>query len=177
MHVDRHVVKMPLETAQLLCTAQSLNGIQSAYKTTHINHPCSIWARESVQNYAWLCLFGLELCVEYTYRYGKVHACERIITDCYNNMPLLPNTHRTPFAQAMPDECKVVGDAVQAYRNYYLLHKQHLYNWTRREIPFFVKNNTDNYQKTATFIHESTQEAKNFPPSEMGFADFLQKKL
>lgn len=56
-HVDKHVVKMILETAQLLCSAHWLNGSEAPYKLTHKNHPCAIWTRECVENYNWLCIF------------------------------------------------------------------------------------------------------------------------
>lgn len=77
-HVDRHIVKMPLETAQLLCTAHHAGGTDKdtiPYRMTYKNHPCAMWARENISNYTWLCYFGLELCYEYTYRYKKVHKC------------------------------------------------------------------------------------------------------
>lgn len=72
-HVDKHVVKMILETAQLLCGAHHVIGTTDniPYKLSHKNHPCSIWVRESLTNYLYLCELGLELCYEYTYRYGK----------------------------------------------------------------------------------------------------------
>jgi hypothetical protein len=73
-HVDKHVVKMILETAQLLCGvhhATSQITDQVPYKLSHKNHPCAIWARTSLSNYLYLCELGLELCKEYTYRYGN----------------------------------------------------------------------------------------------------------
>ena len=73
-YIDKHVVKMPLETAQILCAVRKQYGDDTApYKATHIHHPCCQWAAESVENYVWLCILGIELCCEYTYRYGKIH--------------------------------------------------------------------------------------------------------
>ncbi len=82
-HCDKHVVKMILETAQLLCGAHHVTDqvptkyppstLQVPYKLSHKNHPCAIWTRESLSNYLYLCELGLELCKEYTYRYGKRH--------------------------------------------------------------------------------------------------------
>ena len=72
-HVDKHVVKMPLETAQMLCTARHELGEKPEsipYKVAHKNHPCTIWCRTSSENYDWLCDLGMVLCKEYTYRYG-----------------------------------------------------------------------------------------------------------
>ena len=49
---DLRLNKMILETAQLLSTAIRFHGYTGnlAYKATHINHPCSIWARTSRGN-------------------------------------------------------------------------------------------------------------------------------
>jgi len=61
-HLDKHVVKMILETAQMLYSVHWYKELElplDAYKKAHINHPCSIWARTSVDNYIWLCKLGL----------------------------------------------------------------------------------------------------------------------
>ena len=81
-HCDKHVVKMILETAQLLCGAHWVTGSEAPYKLSHKNHPCSIWVRESLSNYLYLCDLGLELCKEYTYRYGRTHKSQQIIEWC-----------------------------------------------------------------------------------------------
>ena len=136
-HVDKHIVKMPLELAQLLCTAHHLSGTDPKivpYRATHNNHPCSIWTRTSKSNYLWLCKLGLELCYEYTYRYGKVHKCQSIIEWCSNNVPKIPDIDLTPFAQAMPEELKD-PDPIKAYRQYYNRDKKHLFSWKHRKAP------------------------------------------
>jgi len=118
-HVDRHAVKMILETSQLLCGVHWVTGGEAPYKLSHKNHPCSIWARECYDNYVWLCDLGMELCKEYTYRYGKRHKSQDIIEWCIVNKPNIPiNGDITPFALAMPDECKI-GNVVESYRNIY----------------------------------------------------------
>ena len=137
-HNDKHVVKMILETAQLLSTVHWQTGGQGPYKQTHVNHPCSIWARASKGNYLWLCEFGIELCREYTHRYGKVHKSEAVIRSLAKHIPPLPKFDMTPFAQAMPDEHKA-NDAVTAYRNYYIQEKAMLAKWTKRERPYWYK--------------------------------------
>ena len=66
-HCDKHVVKMVLETAQLLCGVHHTTPQvtpQVPYKLSHKNHPCAIWCRESLSNYLYLCDLGLELCKE-----------------------------------------------------------------------------------------------------------------
>jgi|TARA_R110000868_G_C10787599_1_gene756016 hypothetical protein len=134
-HNDKHVVKMILETAQLLCGVHWVEGGEAPYKLSHKNHPSAIWTRECVENYIWLCDLGLELCNEYTYRYGKRHKSQDIIEWCLLNVPNIPEKGDiTPFALAMPDECKV-GDAVASYRVYYMVEKRGFANWKNREVP------------------------------------------
>ncbi|CAB4121887.1 hypothetical protein UFOVP26_41 [uncultured Caudovirales phage] len=137
LHLDKHIVKMPLETAQILSTVQHQFGNQAQYKPTHANHPCTIWARRSKENYEWLVELGLELCAEYSYRYGKRHACQSVIESIWTP-PQAIGVGLTAFAQAMPDECKH-PDAVTAYRNYYRLHKAHIASWTHRNVPEWME--------------------------------------
>lgn len=142
-HVDKHVVKMPLESAQMLCTARLLLGESSEtvpYRKAHPKHPCTLWATESVDNYLWLCDLGLALCKEYTYRYDKVHKCEAVINDCIDNIPTMPDIGLTPHPQAMDDYCKL-PDAVMGYRNYYNNEKHHLFSWKNRPTPYWVTYN------------------------------------
>lgn len=136
-HNDKHVVKMILETAQLLCgvhhmTESPLENVP--YKLSHKNHPCSIWARESMDNYLWLCELGMELCAEYTFRYGKRHKSQQVIEWCIDNRPNIPEEGFTVPAKAMPDQYKV-EDVVQSYRNYYLGEKKSFCNWKNRNTP------------------------------------------
>ena len=136
-HVDKHSTKMCVEYAQLLCGSHHVTESQYEipYKLSHKNHPCSIWVRECIENYIWLCDLGLELCEEYTYRYGKRHKSQDIIEWCLMNTPNVPtNGDVTPFALAMPDECKV-GTAIDSYRAYYMVEKRNLASWKNRQTP------------------------------------------
>ena len=156
MHADKHCIKMILEYAQLLSTAHRvLDGTPTVglsktgrkkttfvlpdfrdtilYSATHLNHPSSIWVRMSSQHYAWLHRLLVELCKEYTYRYGKVHLCERsglvtVLNMCPHNLRIVDRFFDEPFP-AMPDEVKVAGDSIKSYRNYYINNKQHLASW------------------------------------------------
>ena len=71
MQCDQHIVKMTLETGQMLCTAYP-EGVPP-YKRTHYNHPCNVWVRESKGNFLWLCDHANTLAEEYTFRFGKIH--------------------------------------------------------------------------------------------------------
>jgi len=135
---DKHVVKMPLETCQMISVIYSkwyydwgtipkkdgtpYNTEKGAFR----NHPCTQWAAKSHENLAWLIRHGYALCNEYRHRYGKVHACfdgiqaaEVIFLDnsgkslhIYNNV--------VEFTRAMPDEYKLDEsiDTFTAYKMY-----------------------------------------------------------
>ena len=135
-HMDKHVVKMPLETCQMLCTVLNQHDVKTPYKSAYVKHPCTIWAGKSIHNFLWLCELGLELCSEYTYRYEKVHKCESVIKECINYSSKISNTEMTEFALAMPDEAKL-NDAVESYRNYYIKFKNHIATWKKRSIPYW----------------------------------------
>lgn len=137
-HNDKHVVKMILETAQLLCNVHYSVDKDAPYKKTHYNHPCSIWARNSLSNYIWLCNLGKDLCKEYTERYGKIHKTEEVIDWLIKNKPDIPDIGLTPFAQAMPDKYKD-PDPVIAYRKYYVNEKLRISNW-KNKTPEFLKD-------------------------------------
>lgn len=127
---NKHVVKMVLESAQLLVTAFPPEA--SPYKHTHVNHPCSKWVRASLSNYEWLLKHAIELCIEYTHRYGKMHKSELVIAKL--GVPKLPDVGLTPFAQAMPEKYRNV-DAVAAYRAYYINEKARIAKWAPRAQP------------------------------------------
>jgi hypothetical protein len=141
-HCDKHVVKMILETAQLLyCSHWMLNpdGLPpTAYKKTHPNHSCSIWIRESIENYRWLSELGLALCEEYTYRYGKRHKTQDHLEWLASHIPPLPEVARTQFRMAMPNEFKC-EDPILAYHAYYLIAKERMLIFTKRPPPPVVE--------------------------------------
>lgn len=142
---DKHVVKMILESAQLLCTTHHLHPLwdlpEYFYKKTHVNHPCAIWTRTTTVNYSWLAIHAYDLCEEYTYRYNKIHKSSSIIEWCLDNMPDVPVGLMTKPALAMPDEYKC-DDPVKSYRDYYWHVKRNTIKmvWTKRGKPYWWKN-------------------------------------
>lgn len=138
-HVDKHVVKMILETCQLLCSAHyvSDSSFTPPYKLTHKNHPCAIWVRKSLSNYKWLVDLGLELCKEYTHRYSKIHATQKHLMTLSTNLPPIEDLGFTEPVQAMPDEYKN-EDPIIAYRNYYNADKKKLHSWKNRPKPSWI---------------------------------------
>ena len=101
-----------------------------------VNHPSAIWCRESTANYQWLYTHFMELCKEYTYRYGKTHSTEEKLAKILKAYPKnCPKTGLTEFYQAMPDYCKIPGDSIKAYQKYYVEEKIGFAKWTKRDIP------------------------------------------
>jgi hypothetical protein len=178
MHLDKHVVKMIIEYAQLMSTAHRfcdgteyfdltangrkikrwrLNDEREAklMKASHINHPSAVWLRHSKENYAWLYEMWVYLLQEYTFRYGKIHACARLF-DILAEIPhALQSKAFTEPTPAMPVECKVFKevhtdrfeiDSLASYHKYYLEKKKHFARWTKREIPLWYSKviNTNN---------------------------------
>lgn len=148
-YTNKHVVKMLLETAQLLSTAHRvLDGDdiidQVLYKKTHINHPCAKWVRKTNKNY----LYGYELFKaindEFEYRFGKQHLSWTKLGNVLQHPPKnIPQKNiLTPFAQAMPEKYKS-SDVVKAYRAYYIGEKQHLFVWSKRDKPIWIKQNAN----------------------------------
>ena len=126
---DKHIVKMPLETCQMLSIVAShqwghgygdlpkkkTGTFYSTSKGAFRNHPCTIWAQE---NFRWLIKHGLALCAEYTHRYAKVHSCQ--LTLEYADIIFPAIECPTPFTRAMPDEFKhdTSIDTFTAYKTY-----------------------------------------------------------
>jgi hypothetical protein len=140
-HCDKHVVKMILETAQLLCGTHWVIGNEAPYKLSHKNHPCAIWTRTSLSNYLYLCDLGLELCKEYTYRYGKRHKSQDVIEWCLINKPNIHDVDFTSPPLAMGDEFKIGNDVIESYRNYYREGKKLIVSWKNRVIPSWFQTN------------------------------------
>ena len=167
-HIDKHVVKMILESAQLLCTSHRIldgteytetkinkankkrtvkryrlsdSNLESIlYSATHINHPCAIWSRDSINNYMWLYNMFICLCDEYTYRYKKVHKCDSMFRDLLKTAPKsISNKSISTPAQAMPDQYKDQNPVV-AYRKYYIAEKAKFAKWTNRDVPSWFSN-------------------------------------
>ena len=147
-HNDKHCVKMILEYAQMLSTAhRELDGDKAPdilYKSTHKNHPSTIWTRSSKQHYDWLYRLFRQLSAEYTLRYSKsgnwgrdlkVHKTWNKLGKILKTAPknIKDNGWVDP-PQCMPDHCKK-PDTIDAYRNYYLTEKASFSTWKYSQQP------------------------------------------
>lgn len=166
-HMDKHVRKMIIEYAQLLSTAHRVldgemycgktsNGRKIRrwllsddredvlYKATHINHPSAIWARQCLENYNWLYELFFWTSYEFEYRWGKKHATYEKLAEMLgvppNNIPSIG--YMVPVPQAMDEKYKL-NNSLDAYRNYYIYGKSHLTQWTRRGVPDWYKELTN----------------------------------
>ena len=159
---DKHVVKMIVESAQMLSTVhRMLDGSieqrpsksgkrilkyyklddsreDTLYKAVHHNHPCTVWTAESSSNYRWHYEHFIALCRQYTSRYGKIHSTE---TKLGLELGLLPKNipvgDYTPFKLAMGSnpEC-MFSDPVKSYRAFYQTKQQRFkMDWTKRNVP------------------------------------------
>jgi Pyrimidine dimer DNA glycosylase len=132
---DKHVVKMPLETAQMLCSVSWRFDVPAPYKQAYAKHPCTLWAGETLSNWTWLVEHGIALCAEYERRYNRKHASSHPIAHCALRGGRPSGSRLTPFAQAMPVQYKQADDAVAAYRAYYLGEKASFACWKSPASP------------------------------------------
>ena len=140
-HSNKHVVKMILETAQMLSSAHRILGEDhpDLYRLTHKNHPCTKWVCESIANYNWAYSLFEALEKEYEHRYNKQHLSWKKLHNVLKNAPSkLNHSDLTPFALAMPDQYKHINDPVQSYRSYYIGEKSHIFQWKNRPVPYWV---------------------------------------
>lgn len=153
-HCDKHVVKMILESTQLLYTAHWVvegdpdlsraprrnTGERGYMSIKNRKHPSALWTYESLEHYMWLCQMAAFLCEEYKHRFGehKEHSCQKHIEWLTANPP--PHLESNGWVQppqAMPDEYKK-SNSVTAYRQYYLGGKTKLLLYTRRNTPHWI---------------------------------------
>ena len=166
-HCDKHVVKMILESAQMLSTAHRvLDGMEERrssvsgktmsrywelpddrenklYKAVHMKHPSTLWTMESHMNYKWHYQLFKCLCKEYSYRYGKVHVSETKLLDILKDIPKnIKKSYMTPFALAMGSnpECMNYDDPIGSYQKFYQTkQKRFSMTWKNRETPHWFK--------------------------------------
>ena len=170
LQCDKHVVKMIVESAQMLSTAhRMLDGTETRrpsksgktmskywvlpddreavmYKAVHMHHPCTVWTVQNLSNYEWHYDHFVALCDEYRYRYGKVHATDTLLRYYLRWPPSkipLGQLTKHPLAMKSNPEC-MFDDVVKSYRAFYQT-KQDRFKmaWTKREVPAWFEVNGD----------------------------------
>ena len=146
---DKLVCKMALETAQMLAANFSEEFLDyggltkkdgSKYRSTHKNHPCTVWGRQCPANTAWMILHGLAICAEFHRRYGKIHSCLRAHLDAkrlfeQNGGSLSVWEDHTPFMRAINEQLypeirrNYTIETTEAYRQY--MHHKHYAKWDK----------------------------------------------
>jgi len=173
MCCDKHVCKMIIESAQMLCTAHRIldgeeyygktaNGrkikrwkhtnfvLESLlYKASHINHPSTKWVMDNIFHYTWLYNHMLALNDEFKKRYNhtKDHMTIQKLKTALSNPPKKINIKKvgTDPTPAMPDECKIPGNVVESYRKYYIMKKREFATWKYpAEVPQWYQNGIQN---------------------------------
>jgi hypothetical protein len=107
------------------------------YNATHVNHPSAVWARQNGLNYLWLLRLFTGCLMEYTHRYGRVHATAKLLPFFAHPPKNMVYGEQTPFAQTMPPEYQVPNDPIAAYQAFYVGSKSRFAKWTNRAIPEF----------------------------------------
>ena len=178
MMCDKHIIKMILESAQMLCTAKRvLDGTEYfdttkngrkikrwshpnsnlenvLYKASHVNHPSTKWVMSSAYHYNWLYKHMIALHEQWQLRYGHVidHKTIQLLGDILKHPPknIQLNKIATEPTPAMPDYCKVPGDSVESYRKYYFLEKTRFATWkSPASVPNWYIEGVKYYQNTA----------------------------
>lgn len=142
MQCDKHVVKMIVESAQMLSTAHRLLDEEVDpvfYKVAHKGHPCTKWTMQSNNNYNWHYIHFGALCREYTHRYGKIHKTQALLGSLLlmppRNIPIGPFTPQ-PLAMKSNPECMDPNDVVGSYRKFYMTKQARMpMVWTKRDVP------------------------------------------
>lgn len=159
--IDKHVVKMPTESCQMLHTnclyflfwnchgrEPSLKELKEFHKESHfnylmkpamLNHPSTIWARQTKANFMWLYNHAIALCKEYSYRFKKKHGAEKRILDSftfsYDEEDLTPVSIAMADEYRLPEEKHTWDFVIRSYRHYYREGKWSFAYWLRRDNP------------------------------------------
>jgi len=140
MQCDKHVVKMCLETAQILCTVRARYGLEAPYKPTHKNHPAVLWAGDTVENYVWTLTHFKGLLSEYQFRYKRQHKSGTVCLQIVSNPPEGINHGKlTTPARCMDGESRAIStNPVECYRHYYKTQKSNILQYSIRPAPSWL---------------------------------------
>ena len=177
--IDKHVVKMPTESCQMLHTNSlyflfwechgrepSLKELKEFHKESHfsylmkpamLNHPSTIWARQNKANYMWLYNHALALCKEYTHRYGKIHGTEKRVLDSftfdYDEGELTPVSIAMADQYRLPQKKHCWDFVIESYRHYYLEGKWRFASWKKDRMPKWWPNDHYKIMKNKAIAH------------------------
>ena len=145
---DKHVVKMPLEEAQMLCTVVRKYNNEYAdkhglYRAVHQKHPCTIWAGMTSSNYRYALAMFDAMCKEYTYRYGKTHASYRLYNALKDAEKYVPDGYVTSHPECFSEHTHLKCHQnwpIVGYRKFYKTKKDRFKMvWTKRPVPYWFE--------------------------------------
>lgn len=149
MHLDKHVVKMPIELCQMLITARVMKGDlpeDTKYYTYRMrNHPCSVWVRNDLYGFQYTEELLHALCDEYWHRFGRHKEHRHASGTFYSSLPDANTTSMFPHRRKRKPVPRAVGDylkflcPVETYQHYYIHGKKHIAKWTDRPVPDWYK--------------------------------------
>lgn len=142
-HCDKHIVAMPKESAQMICTNLRAMGVQNVpYRSTHANHPCTVWARDTRENFEFLCELMYYQSEEYTKRYERVHKSFQVVKPFLTSryLKVFPVGRFEEPPQCMPELFRKES-TVLAYRNFYNKDKYRFAQWRYSEVPYWFNPN------------------------------------
>lgn len=146
---DQHIVKMPLEEAQMLCTSLWHHAPEYAeerglYKPVHRKHPCTLWAMETKANYSFAFELYTSMLNEYTHRYGKIHGAGKHRDALKEGIQFIPDGSLTTHPQCFSGHDDLRTEEkwpIMAYRSFYIVDKMHFARYTKgREMPEWMKD-------------------------------------
>jgi hypothetical protein len=155
---DKRVVKMVVESAQILQTALHNNGFNELIlvRPAWFNHPVVQWAGASRQNYNWLLHHLTSLIELYEEIYGRKHL--------YHNFPLQFGCTKDFIKDAPPTEfpnCTLYKqhESIDAYQRHLV------YKWKfldKRKTTWKLREKPDFYEKLWNIV-DISDGCKKFP--------------
>ena len=145
---DKHVVKMPLEEAQMLCTVVRKYNNEYAdehelYRAVHQKHPCTIWAGMTSSNYRYALAMFNAMCTEYRYRYGRTHASHRLYDALKDAEKYVPDGYITSHPECFSEHTHLKCHQnwpIVGYRKFYKTKKDRFKMvWTKRPVPYWFE--------------------------------------
>ena len=156
---DQHIVKMPLEEAQMLCTSVWHHAPDYAeacelYKPVHQKHPCTLWAMETRANYTFAFKLYDAMLRDYNWRYDKIHGASKHSEALYKGIMFIPPKEEgmTPHPQCFSGHDELKTDEkypIMAYRAFYAVDKLKFARYSKgREMPVWLAESKYNFERS-----------------------------
>jgi hypothetical protein len=146
MMSDCHIIKMCLETAQILSSVRFNKGFEHNEiipKPYNTKHPV-ITAIDNQEKINWLLDYNRAIHSEYVYRFNKHHAYFKLIEfyeHLRDNSIKYYDKSKLNFARDFKDFTTTKTDLIESFREYYKMKKSIIKRWkyTKRSEPEWMK--------------------------------------